>query len=157
MTTDAPLPAPRRHPLLYQVNTRVFLRELGATLGRPATLDDVPDAFLDEVADRGFDWLWWLGVWRTGPAARAVSRARADWRAAFQRDLPDLVDDDITGSPFAGKNLQHVTDLGLGLWYTGRRDLAAGAQFLVRRFAVAPDTQVSWGTKLAMLGLRYYW
>jgi len=92
---------PRRHPLLYQVNTRVLLRELGARPGRAPTLDDVPDAFLDEVAARGFDWLWFLGVWQTGPAARAVSRSRADWRASFERDLPDLVDEDISGSPFA--------------------------------------------------------
>jgi glycosidase len=30
-----------------------------------------------------------------------VSRGRRDWRAAFARDLPDLRDEDITGSPFA--------------------------------------------------------
>ena len=32
-----------RYPSLYQVNTRVRLRELGAELGRPATLGDVPE------------------------------------------------------------------------------------------------------------------
>jgi len=78
MTTMA-----RIHPLLYQVNTRVLLGERGRRLGRAATLDDLPDALVDEVADRGFDWFWPLGVWRTGPAARAVSRARADWREGF--------------------------------------------------------------------------
>jgi Alpha amylase, catalytic domain len=88
-------------PLLYQLNTRVLLGERAHALGRPATLDDVPDALLDEVAGMGFAWIWFLGVWTTGPAARAVSRARRDWREAFARDLPDLTDDDITGSPFA--------------------------------------------------------
>ncbi len=29
------------YPLLYQVNTRVWLTELGQKLGRPATLDDI--------------------------------------------------------------------------------------------------------------------
>jgi hypothetical protein len=91
----------KRRPLLYQLNTRVLLAERGQALGRPATLDDLPDALLDEVASNGFDWVWPLGVWRTGPAARAVSLARADWRASFLADLPDLRDDDITGSPFA--------------------------------------------------------
>jgi hypothetical protein len=92
---------PKRHPLLYQLNTRILLQERGRALGRPATLDDVPDALLDEIAARRFDWAWFLGVWTTGPAARAVSRSRADWRAAFRKDLPDLRDEDITGSPFA--------------------------------------------------------
>jgi len=91
----------RIHPLLYQVNTRVLLGERGRRLGRAATLDDLPDALVDEVADRGFDWFWPLGVWRSGPAARAVSRARADWREGFLHDLPDLREEDVCGSPFA--------------------------------------------------------
>ena len=32
------------HPCLYQIKTRVWLTELARALGRPATLDDVPDA-----------------------------------------------------------------------------------------------------------------
>lgn len=100
-------PAPRvveavyRRPLLLQLNTRVLLGELGRALGRPANLDDVPDDLLDAAVEGGFAWIWFLGVWTTGPAARAVSRSRADWRASFARDLPDLRDEDITGSPFA--------------------------------------------------------
>jgi len=110
-TGSAPRPS-RRHPLLYQVNTRVMMRELGVALRRKATLDDVPDAFLDEVASRGFDWLWFLGVWRTGPAARAVSRSRADWREGFLRDLPDLSEEDIAGSPFAVQGYEVSPALG---------------------------------------------
>ncbi len=90
-----------KHPLLYQLNTRLLLAERGRAIGRPATLDDVPDPLLDELANRGFAWAWFLGVWTTGPAARAVSRSRQDWRAGFRKDLPDLRDEDISGSPFA--------------------------------------------------------
>ena len=90
-----------RYPSLYQVNTRVWLTELGAHLGRPATLDDVPDDALDAFARAGFDWVWLLSVWQTGPAAQRVSRSRADWRAEFRETLPDLREDDIAGSGFA--------------------------------------------------------
>src|SRR6516162_7395612 len=89
-----------RRPLLFQVNTRILLGERGRALGRRATLDDVPDALLDEVVRQGFAWVWFLGVWTIGPAAAAVSRSRADWRADFRKALPDLRDEDITGSPF---------------------------------------------------------
>ena len=41
------------HPSLYQINTRVWLTELSRALGRPATLDDIPDAELDRVARMG--------------------------------------------------------------------------------------------------------
>jgi hypothetical protein len=84
-----------------QLNTRILLAELGRALGRPATLDDVPDSLLDELAGRGSAWIWFLGVWTIGLASRAVSRARPDWRAEYAKALPDLRSEDITGSPFA--------------------------------------------------------
>ena len=93
-------PAPR-YPSLYQVNTRVWLTSLSRQLGRPATLDDVPDAELDRFAAQGFDWVWMLSVWQTGAAGRAVSRANPEWRLEFERTLPDLREEDIAGSGFA--------------------------------------------------------
>ena len=90
-----------RRPSLFQLNTRILLAERGRELGRPATLDDVPDATIDLLEAQGFEWVWFLGVWTTGPAARAISRGREDWRQGFRHALPDLREEDITGSPFA--------------------------------------------------------
>jgi len=90
-----------RYPSLYQINTRVWLTDLSATLGRKATLDDIPDAELDRLAALGFDWIWLLSVWRTGPAAQQVSRTNSEWRHEFQETLPDLREEDIAGSGFA--------------------------------------------------------
>src|SRR5678815_2700990 len=93
--------SPLRHPALYQINTRVWLTELSQGLGRPATLDDIPDAELDRMAGMGFDWVWFLSVWRTGPAAQRISRASPEWRREFKETLPDLREEDIAGSGFA--------------------------------------------------------
>jgi len=101
-----------RYPALYQINTRVWLTELSRALGRRATLDDIPDAELDRLAERGFDWVWMLSVWQTGPAAQAISRAHAGWRAEFAATLPDLGDDDIAGSGFAIQGYTVHRDLG---------------------------------------------
>jgi glycosidase len=90
-----------RHPSLYQINTRVWLTALAEKLGRAATLDDIPDAELDRLAKMGFDWVWFLSVWRTGAAGQRVSRANAEWRKEFEATLPDLRDEDIAGSGFA--------------------------------------------------------
>ena len=90
-----------RYPSLYQINTRVWLTELSRTLGRPATLDDIPDAELDRLAGQGFDWIWFLSVWQTGLGAQQVSRNNAEWRREFQETLPDLREEDIAGSGFA--------------------------------------------------------
>jgi len=53
------------YPSLYQINTRVWLTQLARELGRPATLDDIPDTSLDHLAEKGFDWIWFLSVWQT--------------------------------------------------------------------------------------------
>ena len=89
------------YPSLYQINTRVWLTELSRDLGRPATLDDIPDAELDRLAEMGFDWVWFLSVWQTGPAGQRVSRSNPQWRKEFQETLPDLREEDIPGSGFA--------------------------------------------------------
>lgn len=90
-----------RYPSLYQINTRVWLTELSKKLNKAATLDDIPDAELDALAAKGFDWIWFLSVWQTGPAAQAVSRSNPEWRHEFHETLPDLRDEDIPGSGFA--------------------------------------------------------
>ena len=90
-----------RYPSLYQINTRVWLRELGSTLGRPATLADIPDAFLDQVAAQGFDYVWFLGLWQTGQAGREVSLSHPEWLKEFQATLPGFTEADVSGSPFA--------------------------------------------------------
>jgi hypothetical protein len=92
---------PARYPSLYQVNTRVWLTEISRGLGRPATLDDIPEPELDRVAARGFDWVWLLSVWRTGAAGARISRSRPEWRREFEETLPDLREEDIGGSGFA--------------------------------------------------------
>jgi len=88
-------------PSLYQINTRVLMRELGTKLGRPATLDDVPDKDLDHLAQQNFDWVWFLGVWQTGAAGQKVSRENPEWLREFREFLPDFTEDDVCGSCFA--------------------------------------------------------
>ncbi len=92
---------PVQYPSLFQINTRVWLTERSRTLGRPATLDDIPDVELDRVAKMGFDWIWLLSVWQTGTAGQRVSRSNHEWRKEFQDTLPDLREEDIAGSGFA--------------------------------------------------------
>jgi hypothetical protein len=89
------------YPSLYQINTRIWLYELGQALGRPATLEDIPDAALDQFAELGFDWLWLLGVWQTGAAGLEISRTDPQLRQEYQALLPDFREEDIVGSPFA--------------------------------------------------------
>ncbi len=105
------MPAPL-HPSLYEINTRVWLNELSARLGRRVTLDQVPDETLDQLATFGFDWVWLLGVWQTGPLSRQVSRTDADCLRAYRVLLPDFTEADICGSPFAVAGYTVHSDFG---------------------------------------------
>jgi hypothetical protein len=108
-SVSQPLP---RYPSLFQINTRVWLTELSRSLGRRATLDDIPDAELDRLASMGFDWVWFLSVWQTGLAGQRVSRSNPEWRREFQETLPDLKEEDIPGSGFAITGYTVHKDLG---------------------------------------------
>ncbi|WP_404360974.1 alpha-amylase family glycosyl hydrolase [Methylotuvimicrobium sp. KM1] len=89
------------YPSLCQINTRVRLNSLSRQIGRPATLDDIPDSELDELANLGFDWIYCLSVRQTGAAGRKDSRSNPQWFAEYRELLPDLQEDDICGSGFA--------------------------------------------------------
>jgi glycosidase len=101
-----------RYPALFEVNTRVRLSEVANSLGRKATLDDIPDEELDRLAADGFDLVWFLGVWQTGPAARRVSRSNPEWLAEYRRVLPDFREDDVCGSCFAVRDYHVHEDFG---------------------------------------------
>jgi glycosidase len=101
-----------RQAALLQINTRTWISERGAALGRAATLDDVPDAALERIARDGFDWVWLLGVWQTGEAGRQISLREPGWRAEYRELLGEFTDDDVAGSPFAVRDYAVSGELG---------------------------------------------
>jgi len=86
---------PRR---IYQVHLPCWLAELSRLAGSPAALDQVPDAELDRLAELGFDLLWAMGVWETGPRARAKALER--WRSGTDGEC-GWAEADVVASPFA--------------------------------------------------------
>lgn len=106
-----------RERSIHPFNTRVWLTELARALGPPAALDDIPEAALARAAGMGFDWVWLLSVWCTGPAGQRVPRAHREWRREFEETLPDLREEDIAGSARAdGRSItsRAVIERGLG-------------------------------------------
>jgi hypothetical protein len=100
------------HPTLYQVNARLLVNELRQRLGRQVTLDELPDDELDRLRERGFDYVYLLGVWRTGPVGREISRTLESWRDGYRAVLPDFRDEDVSGSPFAVQGYHANADFG---------------------------------------------
>jgi hypothetical protein len=101
-----------RYPSLFQINTRVRLTELSASLGRAATFDDIPDTDLDSLANEGFNLVWFLGVWQTGEAARRISASTSHLLDEYRQVLPDFRDSDVCGSCFAVRDYRAHSDFG---------------------------------------------
>ncbi len=99
------------YPVVYEIHARDWLLRFGSE-GSIIRLDELPNDELDRLAGLGFNWLWLLGVWQTGPAGARISRAEADWRPSFEAALPDLREDDITGSTFAISDYCVHSDFG---------------------------------------------
>jgi len=89
------------YPSLYQINTRVWLRSISNQRSNPATLDDFPEKEIERIAGLGFNWVWLLGVWKTGEAGRRISRTKPELLGSYEEALADVTEDDICGSCFA--------------------------------------------------------
>jgi hypothetical protein len=89
------------HPLVYEINTRCWLRDLSIRHGRCLTLDTVPETEFSEWQRRGFTHLWLMGVWTTGPRARELAQCDPALIAAYDALLPGWRAPDIGGSPYS--------------------------------------------------------
>ncbi len=89
------------HPLLYEINTRCWLRELSDRLHRKVTLADVPEEELVGWRRLGFTQIWLMGVWTTGPRGRDLALTEPGLRRAYDEALPGWCQGDVAGSPYS--------------------------------------------------------
>lgn len=101
-----------RQPVVYEINTWVWLNELSAQAGKALTLATVPGTVWDELATLGIDYVWFMGVWTRSEQSRRIAVAHPGVRKEFDAVLPDLVPDDVVGSAYAIQ--RYVVDQHLG-------------------------------------------
>ncbi|NLI80342.1 MAG: alpha-amylase [Deltaproteobacteria bacterium] len=116
-----------KNPLIYEINTWVWLGELSRTVKRPVNLATVPDEEWDSIASLGFDAVWFMGVWERSPAGIEISMRNEGLLQDFRRALPDFSAADNVGSPYCV--CRYVVDEHLG----GPAGLAAARGKLAER------------------------
>jgi hypothetical protein len=87
--------------LVWEINTRCWLRELSDAHGRPITLANVPDAEFDAWQEAGFTHVWLMGVWSTGPKTRAIARAQPGLRKLCVEAFGAYKPEYLLSSPYA--------------------------------------------------------
>ncbi len=85
------------HPNLYQINTRLWIRQFGSG----ATLADIPDSYWQELADKGIDFIWLMGVWETAQSSIEEYCFHPDLVQHYDDIAPGWKREDVTGSPYA--------------------------------------------------------
>jgi glycosidase len=88
-------------PLVLEINTRCWLRELTDMAGSPVTLQNVPPGEFERWRALGFSHIWLMGVWTTGPLSRAVALAQPDLRDLCIQSFGCWDENDIAASPYA--------------------------------------------------------
>ena len=116
-----------RHPVIYEINTWVWLGELSRKHRQPLQLATVPQQEWDAIAALGCDAVWFMGVWQRSPAGIAISMRNPGLLADFNRALPDFAPQDNVGSPYCVRD--YVVDAHLG----GAAGLAAARAALAKR------------------------
>ena len=115
------------YPVIYEINTWVWLGELSRRYGETITLDAVPAGEWDALAGLGIDALWLMGIWERSPAGIRITMQHEGIVADCKRALPDFSPEDNVGSPYCVRS--YTVDARLG----GPEGLAEASRMLAKR------------------------
>ncbi len=101
-----------QYPVIYEINTIVWLYDLSRKYQQTITLATVPVAEWDYLASLGIDALWFMGVWERSPAGIKIASTNNGLMTEFKKALPDFEDKDLIGSAYCIKN--YVVDAKTG-------------------------------------------
>jgi len=116
-----------KHPVIYEINTWVWLGEMSRKYRKSLDLATVPEQEWDAIAALGFHAVWFMGVWERSPAGIEIAMRNKGLLGDFRRALPDFAAEDNVGSPYCVR--RYVVDENLG----GPKGLAAARKNLAKR------------------------
>ena len=131
------------HPVIYEINTWIWLNELSRRYQTPIILANVPDAEWDAITAWSPAAVWLMGVWERSDRGREIAINEEGLLTSCREALPDLTMGDMVGSPYCIRRYRVDEHLG------GPEGLARARQQLAQRGArlildlvpnhVAPD------------------
>jgi hypothetical protein len=116
-----------KYPIIYEINTWVWLHELSQKYKGPVTLATVPREEWDSIANLRVDALWLMGVWERSPAGIRIAMQNEGLLADFRRALSDFSEKDNVASAYCVRG--YVVDEHLG----GPKGLAVARSMLAKR------------------------
>jgi len=94
---------------LFEINTRVWLKKLKKiNNNQDFKILDVPSKYWQDLKDKGFDYIWLMGVWKHNK----VNPSKELFDEYQQRYLKDIHPQDIIGSAYAIEDYTFCPNLG---------------------------------------------
>lgn len=116
-----------KYPVVYEINTFVWLNELTGKYKKQITLASVPAEEWNYLESLGIDAVWFMGVWERSPVGVKIASGNSGLMSEFKTALPDFRNDDLVGSAYCVKN--YIVDRKIG----GPEGLAHARDILARR------------------------
>ncbi len=85
---------------IYEINTRVWIRQFD-TENNKATLKDIPLRIWDELAEKGINYIWLMGIWKNCPSTIQKYCFEENLVWEYKKALKDFDDEDVIGSPYS--------------------------------------------------------
>jgi hypothetical protein len=101
-----------RFPLIYEINTRVWMAELTLQCGRRVTLADMPDEEFRKWREFHFDAIWLMGVWQPSEYSRELALHGQELVADLTKVLPGWKPEDVASSPYSVADYRVDENLG---------------------------------------------
>ncbi len=86
-----------RNPKIYEINTRVWIKNFGNN----PSLNDIPLDYFKDLAEKGINYIWLMGIWKGCPSLVEECCFGVDLVSAYNKSLKDWSREDVIGSPFA--------------------------------------------------------
>jgi glycosidase len=84
------------NPRILELNTRVWLRKKNYK-----SIVEIPDSVIDEWKELGFDFIWFMGIWKTNKDIVAQYCFEPELVQSYTNALKDWKTEDVIGSPYA--------------------------------------------------------
>jgi glycosidase len=96
------------NPKLYEINTRVWIKQFGEN----TKIDSIPLSIFQDLAAKGINIIWLMGVWKTCPSIISKCCFEPELTSVYNKSLSDWDKNDVIGSPFAIDRYEVNSQLG---------------------------------------------
>ncbi|MFX0085214.1 MAG: alpha-amylase family glycosyl hydrolase [Candidatus Hodarchaeota archaeon] len=91
----------QNHRNLYEINTRVWLYNLEKEFDEEITILKIPDSIWWNLKEKGFDWIWLMGVWKHSQLSIEDLKRHLGLLREIDDAFPNWKPEDVIGSPYS--------------------------------------------------------